>query len=143
MYVLYLLCAVRFSVFYSLATHSSTRFPLGQPIFDNQDRPGYGYSNCSDPASAYYDKKRCVGCAFDAREAALSAAVGAYWARLAAAGAPSADAGEWPAFAAADGRRGVVLHPDFVSRVEVDMGRGEACALWDEVARRAAAGARR
>ena len=109
-------------------------FVHGQPIFDNQDAPGLGYHNCSDPASLYYDEKRCVGCAFDAREARLSAAVGAFWARLAARGAPSADSDVWPAFTAAE-RRGIVLHPD-ASHVEADMGRPEACALWDDVARR-------
>ena len=27
-------------------------FVMGQPIYDNQDPPGYAYSNCSDPNSA-------------------------------------------------------------------------------------------
>jgi hypothetical protein len=55
-------------------------FVFGQPIFDNQDAPGFSYTNCSDPASAYYDPKHCTGCAFDAIEARFSATIGRFWA---------------------------------------------------------------
>merc|ERR1712166_382830 len=54
-------------------------FVFGQPIFDNQDAPGYSYTNCSDPHSKYYDKEHCVGCKFDPREAAFARAIGRYW----------------------------------------------------------------
>ena len=107
-------------------------FVHGQPIFDNQDPPGLSYTNCSDPASVYYDAKRCVGCTFDAREANLSFALGRFWSGLARNGAPSAEEHEWPAFTA-QSRRSIVLHPG-ATRVEEDMGRAAACQLWDDVA---------
>jgi hypothetical protein len=97
-----------------------------------QDPPGYSYANCSDPASQYYDKERCVGCAFDAREAPFSLAVGRLWSAFAAAGAPPR--AEWPPFTA-DAPRDLVLHPEAL-RLEANIGRPQACALWDEVARR-------
>jgi len=110
-------------------------FVYGQPIFDNQDAPGYSYTNCSDPASVYYDEKRCVGCQFDKQEAALSAAVGQFWSDFARTGAPGTHEA-WPAFTAADPNN-IVLEPlsqdgsPFI--VEQNMGRPDACALWDEV----------
>jgi carboxylesterase type B len=117
-------------------------FVFGQPIFDNQDAPGYSYTNCSDPASAYYDKERCVGCAFDAREAKFALAIGAFWTNFAATGDPNGGSHErtamaavrWPAFTESTPQN-IVLHPD-ATRVESNMGRTKACALWDEVERR-------
>ena len=112
-------------------------FVYGQPIFDNQDPPGYSYTNCSDPRSVYYDKDRCVGCAFDAAEAALSRAMGRFWTTFAAGGAPRGaprgGAGVWPAFTPSSAPLNVVLHPDAIV-TERDMGRPAACAFWDTVA---------
>lgn len=108
-------------------------FVFGQPIFDNQDPPGYSYTNCSDPASAYYDPKRCTGCHFDRREAAFAVAIGKFWTTFAARGTPSAIEGEWPAFTT-DAPQNIVLHPEG-NILETNMGRSDACALWDDVAR--------
>jgi len=109
-------------------------FVFGQPIFDNQDPPGYSYTNCSDPESAYYDKERCTGCEFNEKEAKFSEAMGAYWASFAATGQPSNGDVEWPAFTQ-ESRQNIVLHPEAI-KVEADMGRSAACDLWDEVERR-------
>jgi hypothetical protein len=109
-------------------------FVFGQPIFDNQDAPGYSYTNCSDPGSRYYDKKRCTGCAFDAREAAFSRAIGGYWTQFARAGAP-ANGSEWPAVSpTAAQTEGIYLRAGEVA-TERDGGRPEACELWDDVHR--------
>jgi len=105
-------------------------FVFGQPIFDNQDPPGLSYTNCSDPASTYYDQERCTGCAFDTREAPFALAVGRLWSSFAS----GSRSPEWPPFTAA-APRDLVLHPD-AQRLEVNLSRPEACALWDEVARR-------
>lgn len=108
-------------------------FVMGQPIYDNQDPPGYAYSNCSDPNSAYYDETRCVGCTFDRSEAAFSAKIGSFWAEFARTGRPSENSTGWPSIAkTGPGVAGIFLHPEEIA-AELDMGRGDACVLWDEV----------
>ena len=109
-------------------------FVFGQPIFDNQDPPGYSYTNCSDPASVYYDPDRCTGCHFHEKEAAFALAIGEFWTSFAARGEPSAARGTWPAFTAS-APRNIVLHPNDFG-IETNLGRAEACVLWDEAARR-------
>jgi carboxylesterase type B len=106
-------------------------FVFGQPIYDEGDAPGLGYTNCSDPASAYFDP-HCFTCHFDAREARFSLAVGKFWTQFAATGAPGA---AWPAFTPT-ARKNIVLRPSSagIFEAEEDVGRPEACALWDEVA---------
>ena len=75
-----------------------------------------------------------MGCAFDQREAGFSLAMGEFWSHFAQHGAPTAD-GAWPAFTAG-APRNIYLKPDDI-KVETNLGRGEACALWDDVARAA------
>eukprot|EP00038_Savillea_parva_P007585 m.171166 g.171166 ORF g.171166 m.171166 type:complete len:798 (+) comp13340_c0_seq1:250-2643(+) len=105
-------------------------FVFGQPIFDNQDPPGYSYTNCSDPASVYYDAQRCVGCAFDTIESTFAYMVGEFWTQFARSG----DAGAgWQPFNAT--RMGnIVLHPNSVV-METNLSRTPQCELWDEVDR--------
>lgn len=108
-------------------------FVYGQPIFDNQDPPGYSYTNCSDPESVYYDKQRCVGCTFNPKEAAFSFSIGRFWRSFAAHGTPNdGHDAMWPPFTPASPLN-VVLHPSEIA-VERDMGRSDACAFWDAVA---------
>jgi len=105
-------------------------FVFGQPIFDNQDPPGYSYTNCSDPSSHYYDAKRCVGCAFDAHEALFSRAVGAFWTSFARTGTPG---GNWTPFGSGN-EFNVLLHPSAI-RMEANLSRAAACRFWDDVDR--------
>ena len=117
-------------------------FVFGQPIFDNQDAPGFSYTNCSDPLSAYYDAKHCTGCHFNETEASFSDAIGTFWSTFARTGspAPPSDEKRWPPAVVEGGvHRNVLLHPDAIA-VETDMGRAAACALWDDVAEALAKG---
>lgn len=106
-------------------------FVMGQPIFDNQDAPGYSYTNCSDPHSKYYDAKRCVGCQFNALEQQFSSTITKFWTDFARGGE-----GLWEAFTPGK-HAGAYFHPEEGSKgysVEVDMGpRKEACLFWDDL----------
>ena len=88
------------------------------------------------PNHSYYDEKRCVGCTFDSSEAEFSATIGSFWAEFARNGRP-ADNVLWPsinttASGAGNGVGGIFLHPGAIA-AEHDMGRADACVLWDEV----------
>ena len=108
-----------------------------QPIFDNQDPPGYSFTNCSDPRSQYYDREHCTGCHFNQKEAEFSFTLGRFWTQFARSGAPSSKFGEWPAIGTkALEARNIYLRAGEVS-VEKDMGRPEACAFWDDVHKQA------
>ena len=105
-------------------------FVFGQPIKMN-----LGYTNCSEPGPTY--DKSCLGCAFDATEAAFAKKVGQFWTNFAASGDPNkrggSDAlGEWPR-AAED--RNIVLEPtaDMKMRDEPKVGAAN-CDVWDAIA---------
>jgi carboxylesterase type B len=108
-------------------------FVFGQPIFDNQDAPGFSYTNCTDPASVYYDKERCTGCHFNHDEGEFSFDIGRFWTEFARSGAP-AKSDQWPAITPL-ALQNIYLQPGAIA-VEKDASRTEACALWDEVHRR-------
>ena len=93
------------------------------------------YTNCSEPGPTY--DKSCLGCAFDATEAAFAKKVGQFWTNFAASGDPNkrgdGDAlGEWPR-AAED--RNIVLEPtaDMKMRDEPKVGAAN-CDVWDAIA---------
>ena len=105
-------------------------FVFGQPIKMN-----IGYTNCSEPGPTF--DKSCLGCAFDAREAAFAKKVGAFWTAFAASGDPNVRGatnlhGEWPRI---DTGRNVVLEPteDMTMASEPNVGASN-CDLWDTIA---------
>jgi len=105
-------------------------FVFGQPVFDGAYAPGLGYTNCSDPKSKYYDEG-CIGCAFNEAEGKLAFDVGALWVAFAA--GDDLDKKGWPQVTKGK-MNNIVLHPtEKAFPTEVDMGRTEACVLWDKV----------
>lgn len=107
-------------------------FVFGQPVFDSGYPPGDGFTNCSDPSSAYYDKT-CEGCAFNPSEAKFANDVGRYWSTFARGEALPG----WPSVVNASVDPGIVLRPMADNTgyvIENTMGRPEACAFWAEVA---------
>jgi hypothetical protein len=74
--------------------------------------------------------KRCTGCKFNAEEGLFSEHIGQLWTSFAAARAP------WSAFTEQH-HANIVLQPGAATAsnfsIEIDLGRPEACALWDEV----------
>jgi carboxylesterase type B len=82
-------------------------------------------------ADRYYDEERCVGCSFDPKEAAFSDAIGRFWTAFASSGDPSSAALAWQPFTASS-RQNIFLRPDAIT-MERDLGRPDACKLWDAV----------
>ena len=82
--------------------------------------------------------KGCLGCYYNATEAAFASDVGGFWAGMARDGKPSLDA-EWPLFDDVVKGENIVLQPQHSSggggggnfATETHIGRPEACALWD------------
>ena len=116
---------------HSLSPRPQVSFVFGQPIKMN-----LGFTNCSDPGWAGYDKS-CEHCVFDEVEERFSYRIGAFWANVAAHGNPNGERGlaaaadEWPRFN--DGRKNIILRAstsDSPMDTESFIGREAACAFW-------------
>lgn len=114
-----------------LSPRPQVSFVFGQPIKMN-----LGFTNCSDPGWAGYDKS-CEHCVFDEVEERFSYRIGAFWANVAAHGNPNGERGlaaaadEWPRFN--DGRKNIILRAstsDSPMDTESSIGREAACAFW-------------